>query len=90
MANVPDSKKVQTMINVAAKEMSQVRASVAAIGEVRVKFQTVNPNVTGTPLEGNVAALNNAFIALKVEVDKPIWSDLITAQVPSHEGKALD
>ncbi len=54
---VADTKKVQTMVNVAGQQAQIVRDAVAQIKAVRVAFQTHNPDVTGTPLEGNVTAV---------------------------------
>lgn len=90
MANVPDSKKVQTMINIMANAAQSCRDARDKMLAVRTKFQAINPDITGTPLEGNVAALNSALNALDAELNKAIWTGLIGAKVPSHEGKALD
>jgi len=86
---VADTKKVQTMINRTAWAMQQVREGVAEIEAVKNLFQTANPDVTGTPLEGNVTAINAAFTALQTESDKAIWGAMIDAVVPSHKGGAL-
>ena len=87
---IADSKKVQTMINVAAQQMVIIRAAVTTIEAVKTTFQTVNPDVTGTPLDGNVAALNAALVSLRSEVDGAVWSGLIAVIEPSHRNKALD
>lgn len=87
---IADTKKVQTMINVAGQQMEIIRAAVDRMEAVKTAFQTHNPNVAGTPLEGNVAALNNALAALRTEVDKAVWTGLIGAIVPSHGNGALD
>lgn len=84
-----DKKKVQTLINRAGDAMVEVRAAVAIINDYKDRFVAANPDVTGTTLEGNVPALNSALTALTAEVDKPIWTALIDAKVPSHRGEAL-
>lgn len=86
---ISDKKKVQTMINAVARQMRAIRAAVAEIANVRTRFQAANPDVTGTPLEGNVTALNNAFNALQNETDKAIWTALIAEEIESHRGEAL-
>lgn len=86
---VSDSKKVQTLINRAADEMIIIRAAVARLEATRLLFVAENPNVTGTPLEGNVTTVGNAIAALKAEADKAVWTGLIAARVPSHRGEAL-
>jgi hypothetical protein len=87
---VADSKKVQTMINVAADEVTTIREALVRLQAIKIKFQTANPDVSGTPLEGNVTALNNALTDLQTEADRTIWTQLIAARVPSHRGKALE
>ena len=87
---VADTKKVQTMVNVAGQQLEIIRGAVTTIETVKTTFQTVNPSVIGTPLEGNVTALNAALLALRTEVDKAVWAGLIAAIVPSHRNKALE
>lgn len=86
---VSDSKKVQTIINRAADEMIAIRAALVRFQATKALFVAANPSVTGTPLEGNVTALNTALTALQAEADKAIWTGLIAARVPSHRGEAL-
>lgn len=84
-----DIKEVQTMINRTGQSMLIIREEVSKIQAIKSLFQTANPSVTGTPLDGNVTALNNALTALQTEVDKAIWTGVINAIVPSHRGEAL-
>lgn len=85
-----DTKKVQTMINVLAEAAEDVRAAIERMKAVRTKFQAHNPDVTGTPLEGNVAAVNTALNALDTQTSKAIWTQIIAAKVTSHRNRALD
>ena len=85
-----DNKKVQTLINICADQMATIRNAVATMENMKTLFQNVNPDVTGTPLQGNLAAFNNAFTALKTETDKAIWTALIDAKVDSHRNQALE
>ena len=87
---VADTKKVQTMINICADQAQIVRAAIARMLAVRVAFATHNPDVTGTPLEGNVATVNQAITDLNAEANKSIWDAMIAAKVPSHRGKAME
>ncbi len=86
---VADTKKVQTLVNRVADSLILVRQAITDIETVKVLFTTANPDITGTPLEGNVASLNDALGLLKTEIDKGIWTALINARVPSHRGEAL-
>ena len=87
---IPDSKKVQTMINITAQQMIIIRAAVAKMDAVKAAFTTHNPDVTGTPLAGQVGTVNTALTALRAESDKVVWTNLIAAIVPSHRNKGLD
>ena len=69
---IADTKKVQTMINILAEAAEEARAAVAKMKAVRTKFQTHNPSVAGTLLEGNVAAVNSALNALDAEMSKTV------------------
>ena len=85
-----DKKKVQTMINIAGQQMQIIRDAVTTIESMKTAFTTINPDVTGTPMDGNVALLNSAINGLRTEVDGAVWSGLIGAIVPSHRNKALE
>jgi len=88
-----DSKKVQSMVNIAAEQGEIIRAAIQKLKDTKAVFVAVNPDVTGTPLEGQVGNLNNVINDLDTLInvtDKAIWDGLIAAKVPSHEGKALE
>lgn len=87
---VADKKKVQTMINKMGQNAQIIRDAIADMKAVRTAFQTHNPDVTGTPLDGNVTAVNNALNVLDTEINKAVWTGMIAAIVPSHRNKALD
>lgn len=90
---VNDTKKVQTMINLCADGIIEVRSGISKMLSVRAAFQAHNPSVVGTPLEGNVNTLNNALNALNTLVnttDSAIWNAVIEAVVPTHKNKALE
>ena len=85
-----DAKKVQTIINRAADEMTIIRAALVRFQATKTLFTAADPSTVGTPLDGNTAALNTALGLLQAEADKAIWTALIAARVPSHRGTALD
>ena len=87
---IADSKKVQSMINICAEQMLIIRAAMETMVTVRTAFQTHDPDVTGTPLEGKVATVNAALTSLNAETDAVVWTQLIAAYRPSHRGKALE
>ena len=84
-----DSKKVQSAINHVGQVALDTRAAVAKMNAIIVKFQAANPDVTGTPLAGNKAAMLTAITNLETEINKPVWDALVTAIEPSHRGEAL-
>ena len=87
---ISDKKKVQTMINIMAEQALEIRASVDKMKAVRVAFQAHSPDVTGTPLDGQVVALNTALNDLETEINSVVWDGVIAAIVPTHKNNALD
>ncbi len=85
-----DKKKVQTMVNIVGQAVQEMRDGMTTILAIRVKFNEINPDVTGTPLDGNLAAVNAAINSLDAELGGPVWDGMIAAIVPSHRNKALD
>lgn len=89
MANVPDTKKVADLVNSAATEALSIRASVARLKALRTAFLAANPSVVGTPLAGNLAALSASIDALDTQASLAVWTAMIAAYVPSHQGNSL-
>ncbi len=91
---IADTKKCQTLINVAAQQIAIVRAAIETIKTVRTTFQTVDPDTTGTALEGNLAAINTAISQLddvaNAGANGAVWDGMIAAAVPSHRSAALE
>jgi len=87
---VGPTKKVQTMINQMAREIEICRAAHARMVIVRDFYTTVNPDPTGTALEGNVAAVNTAINSLGTEIDTVLWDGMISAKSPSHRSMAME
>ena len=86
---VADVKKVQTMINVVADELSVIKAAMARLENIRARFTAANPSTVGTALQGNKAVLNMALTSLVTAVGNPVWNAVINAKIDSHEGRAL-
>ena len=84
-----DRKKIQTLINRTADAMSRIRDDVAVLEDYKARYVASGADPTGTPLEGNVTALNTALASLRIEVDSVVWSTLIAAKVDTHRGQAL-
>lgn len=89
MANVPAQKKVADLVNAAALAAQTIRAQVALLKALRTTFNTVNPSVAGTPLAGNLAALSASIDAFDTQAALAVWTTMINAYVPSHQGNSL-
>ena len=91
---VADTKKCQTMINIVGQQIQVVRVAINTMKLVRTAFTTINPDPTGTPLEGNVLLVNAALNALNDAVNtgtnNAVWDAMIAAIVPTHRNKALE
>lgn len=91
---ISDTKKCQTMINICGQQIQIIRSAIATMLAVRAAFQTINPDTTGTPLEGNVAFVNQAIVDLDDSVNagtnNTVWNQMEAAIVPSHRNAALE
>ena len=86
---IADTKKVQTMLNIVGQQAQIARDAVATMKAVRTTFNAVNPDTTGTPLEGNAAIVSSAIDALDTEISKAVWTQMVAAIVDSHRNEAL-
>lgn len=85
-----DTKKVQTMINIVGQQAEIIDNAVTAMEAVRTLYLAMNPDTTGTPLDGNVAAVNTAINSLRATIDGAAMQLMINSIVPSHRGEALN
>lgn len=85
-----DTKKVQTLINRLADHADAVKAASDDLEALRILYQVANPDVTGTPLDGNLVAVNTWINDLTTLANSATATGMIAARVPSHRGKALD
>ena len=89
-----DKKKCQTMINIMGQQALSIRAAIGVMKAVRTAFTTIDPDTTGTPLEGNVQLVNTALNDLDATVNEgvngAVWDAMIAAIVPTHRNKALE
>ena len=89
-----DKKKCQTMINIMGQQALIVRAAIDVMKQVRTAFTTIDPDTTGTPLDGKVAlvntALNDLDAAANENADGAVWDAMIAAIVPTHRNHALE
>ena len=86
---IADSKKCQTLINVAAAKVLELQAVSAKLQALRTAFvaQAVDP--AGTPLDGHVAQISAWIDAIDAVATDAVANGLLAAIVPSHRNKAL-
>ena len=87
---IADTKKCQTMINIVGQQAQVIRAAVTKMKAVRTKFVQINPDTTGTPLEGTTAAVSNWIDTVEATANDAVATGLISAIVPTHRNKALE
>lgn len=86
---VADTKKVQTLINRAADVMAAVVTAADDMDALKALYQAASPSTAGTPLDGNLAALNQWLADLRTLAGSPVVAVMSAAKVPSHRGGAL-
>lgn len=82
---INDTKKVQSLVNEAA-DIIEVARKITAL---RAKYTTANPSITGTPLQGNGAAINQWLDDFEALLADPVADLFVNSKVDSHRGKAL-
>lgn len=82
---VADTKKVQSAIN----RIAAILITMEDVGDIKTKFVAVNPDVTGTPLDGNKAAVNQLLTDIQALTDGAVAVAIKAAVVPSHRGESL-
>ena len=87
---ISDKKKCQTLINKTAEAAEQLKVIAARLKMYRTLFQTMNPSVVGTPLEGYVLDVSNWINAVDAVAESVIADGMIAAYVPTHRGNALE
>jgi hypothetical protein len=87
---IADSKKCQTFINMIKLEQDRVKLAVANLEAIKAKYLANTPVITGTVLQGRIAAINTWIAALKVLADDATMTTISAAYVESHRNEAYD
>ena len=88
-----DSKKVQTIINIACLGIKNCRAEVQAVKDKLAIYDAQSPTVdnTGTPFEnGGDVYYRTKLAELEALLADPAFDSLMALEVPTHNNKALD
>ena len=86
---IADKKKVATFIGVAAEEVVKLKATAARLEHLRTLWGQHSPDVTDTPLDGNVAAISTWIDAVRAVADNAVANGLLAGVVPTHRNMAL-
>jgi len=82
---VANTKIVQSAIN----RLAEILQEMDKVVVLRLEFIAANPDVTGTPLEGNKAAVSQLLNDIETLAGSAVTSAVKAAVVSSHRGKAL-
>ena len=83
MAN-SDNKKVGHLLTRGAEAAELLQKAKAKLVAVRAAYQTHSPDITGTPLEGNLAQANTWMSAVEALADDPVAAFLIANKPGRH------
>lgn len=86
---IADKKKCQTFINVVAEEVVKLQAVATRFEALRTVWQIHNPDTTGTPLDGHLAAILTWIDSVRTVADNAVANGFIANVVESHRNKAL-
>jgi len=81
---IADSKKIQTMINVVARQALELQRIDAVLDAVRDAWTAVDPDPTGTPLDGQLAQVVAWAEEVKAAANNAAVAGLIAAARPGH------
>ena len=87
---IADKKKCQTLINVAADAVVDLKAVADRLQAVQAAFVAASPSTAGTALDGNLSAIATWIASVRAAADSAVAAGLLAAKVPSHRGKALE
>jgi len=87
---VAAAKQVQSLVNIVALDAKEIKAISARLTALRTLYQAASPNVTGTPLQGNLTALNAWIDSVNTAAAAVVTQTMIDAYVPTHKGDALN
>jgi hypothetical protein len=87
---IDDKKKCQTYINLLGLCAQQAQSLAAQLKTIRTTYQTVNPDPTGTMLDGSESAVSTWIDNLDGVANSVVADSCIAAIVPTHDGKALE
>jgi len=82
---VADTKKVQSAIN----RLAEILVIMDDAEDIKTKFVLADPDVTGTPLQGNKALVKQLMIDIEILAQSPIAIGIKAAAVSTHSGDAL-
>jgi len=87
---ISDKKKCQTFINLCAAAAEQAQAAVINLKLYRAAYIAQSVDPTGTPLEGNAAAVSGWIDDMETAAGATVANAMIAAKRPTHKNQALE
>lgn len=82
-------KKIQTLVNRCARAAQQLRATADDLESYRDMYVAAGLDPAGTPLDGNVPAVNAWIAAVRAAADSPVAGAMIGAFRAGHTEEAF-
>jgi len=86
---ISDKKKCTTLIGIACDAVRKLQAAATRLESCRTAYQTQSVDPTGTPLDGNVAAVSTWIDSVRSVADAAVPNGLLAHEVPTHRNDAL-
>ena len=86
---VATTKIAQSYVNAIAEEAERIKIAAARLSLLRTRWQMGGHSVTGTVLEGRLAAVSTWVDNIVAVADAAVANQAIALRLTSHEGKAL-
>ena len=87
---IADTKKCQTLINTIGEQAKVIKAASIVMADMKARFLEVNPDTTGTPLDGQLATIAAWLASVATVANDPVAAAFISHIVPTHRNHALD
>jgi len=87
---VSDTKKVQTLINICALRVQQLKDIADELKALRTAYTAQGVDATGTPLDTHVVQVSAWIDAVEAVGDNAVANAFIANYVPTHRNAALE
>lgn len=84
-----DTKKCQTLINVTAQKVTELKAIATKLKALRTAFTSQAVDPAGTPLDGHITQISAWIDAVDGVANNAIANGFLAQVEPTHRNKAL-